>query len=69
MSLFEITRASVLFSQTFYSNLKLQGDVTRDDLCSHESLRVFPVLYFSCFALSKVSLISTFVIALGVVFC
>ena len=28
----------------------------------------FPVLYFSCFALRKVSLISTFVSALGVVF-
>ena len=29
----------------------------------------FPVLCFSCLVLRKVSLISTFVIALGVVFC
>ena len=38
--------------------------------CSHERLRFFSCfLFFMFFSLGKVSLIGTFVIALGVVFC
>ena len=44
------------------SDYPVHGVATRD--CDF-----FPVFYFSCFALGKVSLIGTFVIAFGVVFC
>ena len=43
------------------SGYPVHGVATRD--CDF-----FPVFYFSCFALGKVSLIGTFVIAFGVVF-